>query len=87
MSISSNELAQSLLDVLKAGKALRSAPSSSLEGALDNMALPTGDAKAKGPSSPISDAKIDELVGTLERAIATQQGVQSAIKSVMGILF
>lgn len=54
--------------------------------ALASIGLPSDDAKAKGPRSPLTDAEVDSVVHELEAALARDKVTADLAKSALGFL-
>ena len=53
--------------------------------ALGKIQIPTDDAKARGPSSPLTDAEIDENLSKLSAAGASASAKVGLAKTVLGL--
>ncbi len=53
--------------------------------ALGLLKLPDSDAKAKGPTSPFTDADVDELIARLDAANADAAAKRGIAQSLLGL--
>lgn len=89
MKITDDQIIEAGRVLLLARKERGAAPAgevpAAVTAALGLLKLPDSDAKAKGPTSPFTDADIDDLVARLDAANADATAKRGIAQSLLGL--